>query len=150
MNIFDTDRSGSINFVEFEGLYRYIKDWHAIFHRFDKDRSGTIDRRELEQALQSFGYPLPIDLVKKLEKRYAPPKSTDSGPAPRGITFDRFLMACVTVKHFTEAFRKRDMRNEGRLTLDYSSFVSEPATQRTWLTLCAIRWSWFWTRHSMS
>lgn len=25
MNIFDTDRSGSINFMEFEGLYRYIK-----------------------------------------------------------------------------------------------------------------------------
>lgn len=25
MNIFDTDRSGSINFMEFEGLYRYIQ-----------------------------------------------------------------------------------------------------------------------------
>jgi Ca2+-binding EF-hand superfamily protein len=34
------------------------------------DNSGTIDRSELDQALQSFGYPLPRDLVRKLEKRF--------------------------------------------------------------------------------
>jgi len=45
---------------------------------------------------------------------------------PRGITFDRFLMACVTVKHFTEAFRRKDARNEGKLTIDYNTFVSRP------------------------
>lgn len=46
------------------------QDWHAIFMRFDRDGSGTIDRHELEQALQSFGFPLPPDLVRKLEKRF--------------------------------------------------------------------------------
>ncbi|GHJ86058.1 hypothetical protein NliqN6_2460 [Naganishia liquefaciens] len=122
MNIFDTDRSGTINYVEFEGLYRYIKDWYNIFQQFDRDRSGTIDRRELEQALNSFGYPLPSDLVRKLEKRYAPPKAKND-TRPRGVTFDRFLMACVTVKHFTEAFRQRDVKKEGRLTVDYSTFM---------------------------
>jgi len=35
------------------------------------------------------------------------------------------LMACVTVKHYTEAFRKADVRGEGRLTLDYNEFVSD-------------------------
>ena len=35
-----------------------------------RDNSGTIDRGELDQALQSFGYPLPRDLVRKLEKRF--------------------------------------------------------------------------------
>jgi len=115
-----------------------------------RDNSGTIDRGELDQALQSFGYPLPRDLVRKLEKRFgkrhivfvslcrppnpadrspfhsstAPPKESE-GSVPRGITFDRFLMACVTVKHFTEAFRRRDVRNEGRLTIDYNTFVSD-------------------------
>jgi hypothetical protein len=46
------------------------QDWHVIFNRFDRDQSGTIDRKELEQALKSFGFPLPADLVKKLEKRF--------------------------------------------------------------------------------
>lgn len=37
MNIFDTDRSGNINFVEFEGLYRYIK-----VSRVDNSAPGRI------------------------------------------------------------------------------------------------------------
>ncbi|ORY21907.1 hypothetical protein BCR39DRAFT_552694 [Naematelia encephala] len=123
MNIFDTDRSGAINFQEFEGLYRYIKDWHGIFLRFDRDNSGTIDRKELHQALLGFGFSLPSEMVRKLEKRFAPP------PAPgqtrsSGVSFDRFLMACVTVKHFTEGFRRADVNGTGRLTLDYNQFVS--------------------------
>lgn len=60
--------------------------------------------------------------MRKLEKRYAPPKGKHD-TRPRGVTFDRFLMACVTVKHFTEAFRQRDVKKEGRLTVDYSTFM---------------------------
>jgi len=120
-DIFDTDRSGSINFMEFEGLYRYIQvrlaaswqrladvspqDWHGIFLRFDRDSSGLIDRKELHQALLGFGFSLPSDMVRKLEKRFAPPPKPGQRPE-KGISFDRFLMACVTVKHFTEAFRR--------------------------------------------
>lgn len=29
MSIFDTDRSGTIGFNEFSGLWRYIKDWQG-------------------------------------------------------------------------------------------------------------------------
>ncbi|RXK38915.1 hypothetical protein M231_03760 [Tremella mesenterica] len=122
MNIFDTDRSGSINFQEFEGLYRYIKDWHAIFLRFDRDNSGLIDRKELHSALLGFGFSLPSEMVRKLEKRYAPPPNPGQPPM-KGISFDRFLMACVTVKHYTEAFRRMDVRGEGRVTFDYNEFM---------------------------
>lgn len=62
-------------------------------------------------------------MVRKLEKRFAPPPVPGHAPSG-GISFDRFLMACVTVKHYTEAFRKADARGEGRLTLDYNEFVS--------------------------
>ncbi|CAK9786342.1 EF-hand [Cutaneotrichosporon oleaginosum] len=123
MNIFDTDRSGSINFMEFEGLYRYIQDWHGIFKRFDQDNSGLIDRRELQAALQGFGFSLPADMVAKLEKRFSPPMKPGERQSA-GITFDRFLMACVTVKHYTEAFRRLDPNNVGQATMDYISFVS--------------------------
>ena len=64
-------------------------------------------------------------MVRKLEKRFAPPPKPGHAPS-KGITFDRFLMACVTVKHYTESFRRADTRNEGRLTLDYNTFVSVP------------------------
>ena len=73
MNIFDTDRSGTIGFNEvrlasvrakrvfsptipqFAGLWKYIKDWQNVFRHFDRDRSGSIDGAELNQALAQFG-----------------------------------------------------------------------------------------------
>ncbi|WVQ77277.1 hypothetical protein IAR50_006961 [Cryptococcus sp. DSM 104548] len=122
MNIFDTDRSGSINFMEFEGLYRYIQDWHGIFRRFDRDNSGLIDRKELHSALLGFGFSLPPELVAKLEKRFAPPPAPGQTYQP-GISFDRFLLACVTVKHYTEAFRKHDVGNTGKITVTYNDYM---------------------------
>ena len=51
----DTDRSGTIGFNEFAGLWKYIKDWQNVFRHFDRDRSGSIDGQELDQALNQFG-----------------------------------------------------------------------------------------------
>ena len=82
------------------------QDWHGIFLRFDRDDSGTIDRKELHAALLGFGFSLPPEMVKRLEKRFAPPPQPGLEHQKKGISFDRFLLACVTVKHYTEAFRK--------------------------------------------
>ena len=38
----------------------------------------------------------------------------------------------MTVKNYTEAFRRTDTRGEGRITLDYNQFVSDP------LSCCAV------------
>lgn len=53
--MFDQDRSGSINFQEFQSLWKYITDWQNCFRGFDRDNSGSIDKRELMSALTSFG-----------------------------------------------------------------------------------------------
>lgn len=83
------------------------QDWYGIFRRFDRDNSGLIDRLELSNALQGFGFSLPPELVAKLVKRFTPPPALGQTVAARpGISFDRFLLACVTVKHYTEAFRR--------------------------------------------
>jgi hypothetical protein len=87
-------------------LVFHKQDWHGIFLRFDRDNSGTIDRKELHAALLGFGFSLPPEMVKRLEKRFAPPPQPGLEHQKRGISFDRFLLACVTVKHYTEAFRK--------------------------------------------
>lgn len=99
------------------------QDWHQIFQRFDQDNSGLIDSRELHAALEGFGFSLPADMVRKVEKRFAPPpKAGEDRPA--GISFDRFLMACVAVKHYTEAFRRFDPNGTGCAQIDYNAFVS--------------------------
>ena len=66
----DTDRSGTIGFNEFSGLWKYIKDWQNVYRHFDRDRSGSIDAEELKQALHQFGYSLSPQLLHLVEAKY--------------------------------------------------------------------------------
>ncbi|CAE6473144.1 unnamed protein product [Rhizoctonia solani] len=124
MGIFDTDRSGTIGFNEFSGLWRYIKDWQGVFKHFDRDASGSIDGMELSQAMTQFGYPLNPQLLDLVQRKYdvkatAP---TPGGPPP-GITFDRFVRACVVVKSLTDTFRRLDADHDGWIQINYDTFI---------------------------
>lgn len=82
----DTNRSGAIDFAgslsehalihhsnfptEFSGLWKYIVDWQNVFRRFDRDRSGLIDRNELSEALRGFNYMLTPSLVDLIAYKY--------------------------------------------------------------------------------
>ncbi|KAK7036754.1 hypothetical protein VNI00_011420 [Paramarasmius palmivorus] len=119
----DVDRSGTINFNEFAGLWKYISDWQNVFRHFDRDRSGSIEGNELSEALRSFGYNLSPNLLRLIEQKYASAPVTDYGPAP-GITFDRFVRACVVVKNLTESFQRADTNRNGWVQLNYEQFMS--------------------------
>ncbi len=56
--LFDTDRSGSINLQEFSALFNYINDWKRMFESIDRDRSGFIEEAELAQGRRSPPPPL--------------------------------------------------------------------------------------------
>ncbi|TFK29788.1 apoptosis-linked protein [Coprinopsis marcescibilis] len=122
MGIFDTDRSGTINFTEFAGLWKYIQDWQNVFRHFDRDRSGTIEGHELAEALRSFGYNLSPNLLSQIEHKYASAPVGTFGPPP-GITFDRFVRACVAVKTLTEAFQRVDTDRDGWVQMNYEQFM---------------------------
>ena len=47
MAMFDRDRNGSMNSVEFAGLWQYLRQWKAAFSGYDRDRSGTISHPEV-------------------------------------------------------------------------------------------------------
>ncbi|KAF8901911.1 hypothetical protein CPB84DRAFT_1679308, partial [Gymnopilus junonius] len=124
MSIFDTDRTGTIGFNEFSGLWKYVKDWQNVFRHFDRDRSGTIDGNELREALGQFGYNLSPQLLTLLQKKYdAASQTVGRGvPAP-GITFDRFVRACVVVKQLSESFQRLDTDRDGWVQINYDQFM---------------------------
>ncbi|KAJ3507165.1 hypothetical protein NLJ89_g6462 [Agrocybe chaxingu] len=125
MTIFDTDRSGTIGFNEFSGLWKYIKDWQNVFRHFDRDRSGSIDGAELRDALAQFGYNLSPQLLDLLQKKYDVKANQAAGrgaPAP-GISFDRFVRACVVVKQLSEAFGRLDTDRDGWIQINYDQFM---------------------------
>lgn len=49
--MFDRDNNGTINFQEFASLWKYISDWQTTFRSYDKDNSGSIDKRELQTGI---------------------------------------------------------------------------------------------------
>jgi len=121
MGLFDTDRSGTIGFHEFVGLWKYIADWQKVFRHFDRDHSGTIDGTELAAALRQFGYNLSPVLLSLIEQKYA--SLPNAFGAPGGITFDRFVRACVSTKTLTESFQRYDTDSDGWITIDYEGFM---------------------------
>ncbi|KAF8327915.1 uncharacterized protein EI90DRAFT_3281430 [Cantharellus anzutake] len=126
MSIFDTDRSGSIDFTEFAGLWKYIEEWQKVFHHFDADNSGTIDSQELSNALRQFGYNLNHRLLGLLQSKFEslPDEGYSIRKSAPGITFDRFVRACVTVKTLTEAFQRLDTDRDGWITINYETFLA--------------------------
>ncbi|KAJ9646612.1 hypothetical protein H2199_002661 [Coniosporium tulheliwenetii] len=95
IRMFDTDRSGTINFDEFCGLWAFLAAWRTLFDRFDLDRSGNISLPEFSEALVAFGYRL-------------------SGQFGRGaIGFDLFVQACISLKRMTDVFKRYDEDRDG-------------------------------------
>ncbi len=49
-DMFDRDRTGTINVYEFGDLFSYINQWKSLFEGIDRDRSGFIEFNELQQG----------------------------------------------------------------------------------------------------
>ena len=51
MKIFDTDNSGTIDYYEFERLFRYIQVTRESFESYDYNRNGTLSLEEAFHAI---------------------------------------------------------------------------------------------------
>jgi len=119
MNIVDRDRNDRIDFNEFSDLWTFIMGWQRVFDHFDRDRSGTINRTELQNALIYFGYKVTTELLDILQLKYdltlSAPSACSAAPCvPPGITFDRFVRACVVLHQVTKAFNDLRTDHSGR------------------------------------
>jgi len=129
MTIFDTDRNGTINFNEFSGLWKYIKDWQNVFRHFDKDRSGSIDGGELRDALAQFGFNLSPPLLNLVQRKYdIKASNVKNNLATSGISFDRFVRTCVVVKQLSESFGRLDTDHDGWIQISYEQFMQTVLT----------------------
>jgi len=108
--MFDTDRSGTISFDEFCGLWSFLAAWRGLFDRFDTNRSGKIDVNEFSDALVAFGYRLSPQFVRLLFNTYDRRNEHE-------ISFDLFVQACISLKRMTDVFKKYDEDRDGYITL---------------------------------
>nr|CAD7194297.1 unnamed protein product [Timema douglasi] len=116
IGMFDEDQTGTINLLEFQLLFNYINQWLGTFKSYDQDGSGHIEEKELSQALQQMGYRFSPDFVTFLIK-----KSDHENHVK--ISVDQFIVICVQIQQFTEAFRTRDKELKGVITIDFEDFL---------------------------
>ncbi|KAI8333809.1 hypothetical protein EDC96DRAFT_525845 [Choanephora cucurbitarum] len=128
VNMFDKDNSGTIDFNEFAGLWKYIEDWKRCFQTFDADNSGNIDVVEMRNALKTFGYNLSDQFIRVLVQKFDKYGHVEG---KGNITFDNFVQACVTVKTLTDSFRQFDTDNDGWIQINYEQFLELVIRQRS-------------------
>ncbi|GAB7341513.1 hypothetical protein MBLNU457_7732t1 [Dothideomycetes sp. NU457] len=122
IRMFDADRSGTINFDEFCGLWGFLSAWRNLFDRFDVDRSGHISLSEFSEALVAFGYRLSAEFVRLLFGtfcRNVGGRGDDGrgGGREKGLSFDLFVQACISLKRMTDVFKRFDEDRDGYITL---------------------------------
>ncbi|KAK7491375.1 hypothetical protein BaRGS_00017353 [Batillaria attramentaria] len=117
IGMFDRDNSGTINFQEFQSLWKYVTDWQGCFRNFDRDNSGSIDKNELKTALASFGYRLSDRFYDVLVRKF--------DRLGRGtVAFDDFVQCCIVLQTLTNAFRHHDQDQDGIIRISYEEFLT--------------------------
>lgn len=116
IGMFDRRNCGTVNFEDFEALWKYVTDWQNCFRSYDKDDSGNIDKSELQTALNMFGYNLSERLVEVLIRKFD--RNGDGT-----ILFDNFIQCCIILHTLTSAFRQRDNDTDGMITISYEDFL---------------------------
>nr|KAF6409202.1 calpain 12 [Rousettus aegyptiacus] len=76
----------SLALHHFQQLWSYLQRWQAIFDKFDRDASGTMNSHELRLALNAAGFHLNNQLTQALTSRYRDSRLR--------VDFERFV-SCV-------------------------------------------------------
>ncbi|KAH7023100.1 hypothetical protein EDB80DRAFT_878602 [Ilyonectria destructans] len=118
IRMFDSDRSGTIGFEEFCGLWSFLASWRTLFDRFDADRSGNISLPEFNNALVAFRYRLSPQFTELLFHTY---DKRNEGV----MSFDLFVQSCISLKRMTDVFKKYDDDRDGYITLSFEDFLTE-------------------------
>uniref|UniRef100_D3TP68 Ca2+-binding protein n=1 Tax=Glossina morsitans morsitans TaxID=37546 RepID=D3TP68_GLOMM len=117
ISMFDNDANGTIDVYEFEKLYNYINQWLQVFKTYDQDNSGHIDENELSQAFIQMGFRFSPEFIQFLVKKNDPQNRKE-------VSVDQFIVVCVQIQRFTEAFRQRDTQQNGVITIGFEDFLT--------------------------
>lgn len=116
ISMFDLDKSGTIDVGEFDKLFNYVNQWLNCFKAYDRDQSGAIEEAELYQALAQMGFRFSQQFVQFLI-------SVNDPVNRKEISVDQFIVLCVKVQRFTDAFRQKDTQQQGVITIGFEEFL---------------------------
>ena len=105
-----------VNFETFVHLWKYIFEWQKCFRRFDTNKSGSIESKELQSALTSFGYNISSNICQILMQRF-------DRSGQKEILFDDFIKLCLILHGLTDSFRGKDVHQNGQVNISFEDFL---------------------------
>ncbi|KAK6617773.1 hypothetical protein RUM43_014001 [Polyplax serrata] len=117
ISMFNKDHTGMISVEEFQHLYKFVNQWLQTFRSFDKDQSGSIEEEEVTQAFQQMGYRFSNEFIKFLIARADKIEK-------KKVSVDQFILVCIQIQRFTDAFRTRDTEMKGVITVGFEDFLT--------------------------
>uniref|UniRef100_A0A1I8GEG5 EF-hand domain-containing protein n=2 Tax=Macrostomum lignano TaxID=282301 RepID=A0A1I8GEG5_9PLAT len=115
VNMFDSDRSGTIDVREFEAIFNFVRHWRAVFVDFDASRSRQLTPMELGNALNRVhSCAFSPRFIDQAARRFARPPAMEVGldsfislnaliasaahryrTEGRGAPYEDFLLNCI-------------------------------------------------------
>eukprot|EP00731_Ephydatia_muelleri_P022871 Em0015g454a len=94
----DIDKTGTLNYQEFQKLLETIGEWKKMFFKYDSNRSGTLEKSEVAKALQDLGYELSAQALTTLFNRFSKKR--------RYMNLDDFAACLSRVKIMSDTYKK--------------------------------------------
>ncbi|XP_076261433.1 peflin-like [Rhynchophorus ferrugineus] len=117
IGMFDKDKTGTINVNEFQELYNYINQWLGTFKMYDRNQSGSIEEPELSAAFQQMGFRFSEEFIKFLIQK-------SDLQNHKTMSIDQFIVTCIQLQRFTEAFRDKDTQRIGEITIGFEDYLT--------------------------
>nr|XP_023415371.1 calpain-1 catalytic subunit isoform X2 [Loxodonta africana] len=97
VNLMDRDGNGKLGLVEFNILWNRIRNYLAVFRKFDVDKSGSMSAYEMRMAIESAGFKLNKKLYELIITRYSEPDLA--------VDFDNFVCCLVRLETMFRFFK---------------------------------------------
>ncbi|KAG6926276.1 calpain 12, partial [Chelydra serpentina] len=117
---FDRSKTGKLTLPEFKHLWSKMKEWEAVFIKYDVDFSGTMNIHEMQLALDAAGFHLNHQLRETITSKYRDRSLM--------INFDSFLSCMVQLEAIFRQCQAYDKTGAGIITM----------TQKEWLELATL------------
>lgn len=116
IRIHDPDRSGTIDFREFQTLHNFLMTMQGSFQHFDKDRSGSLNRQETYQAVTQAGYRLDGPAFEALFKAFDPDQDSQMG-------MPEYIAMTLVLTSAAKTFQAFDSQRQGRINLNWDQWI---------------------------
>eukprot|EP00009_Paramoeba_aestuarina_P001725 CAMPEP_0201519888 /NCGR_PEP_ID=MMETSP0161_2-20130828/10328_1 /ASSEMBLY_ACC=CAM_ASM_000251 /TAXON_ID=180227 /ORGANISM="Neoparamoeba aestuarina, Strain SoJaBio B1-5/56/2" /LENGTH=261 /DNA_ID=CAMNT_0047918065 /DNA_START=162 /DNA_END=947 /DNA_ORIENTATION=- len=116
IKVFDQDYSGTIDFMEYAALHKFIQSMQLAFCRADKNRNGSLDPHEILAALHQGGMSVvSLPTIQALFRKYAKGRPE--------IGFSDFLGLVAEIALLRTKFELMDRARCGYIQLNLDTLI---------------------------